>query len=281
MKARYRGPSAPAILPASTTLSSTAASTLRSRDWTLTGHSSINTSHLDKTVLNSTRTWPLSSRSGGATATVASARFSDSPRGGGSDPSVSLKSGHMALTHLRTMLDDDACADDSWTCVPALLSRDDDRRRAKELLTKVDWQRTPRAGPSKSQPLYRDPSVPVKAGKAGGSFISLDNYKDDSRDWRKLSSTYVTEHFEGRCNIFQKSIQPRLYQRPPGRDATTIEQHEGLMTAIAVGTLQAINEGFFWAPSFQHPAAVRCNGVRTPLSRLFKFARSVKHGVSE
>eukprot|EP00450_Noctiluca_scintillans_P025125 CAMPEP_0194511174 /NCGR_PEP_ID=MMETSP0253-20130528/42766_1 /TAXON_ID=2966 /ORGANISM="Noctiluca scintillans" /LENGTH=470 /DNA_ID=CAMNT_0039354487 /DNA_START=35 /DNA_END=1444 /DNA_ORIENTATION=- len=129
--------------------------------------------------------------------------------------------------------------------------------------------------------LYRDPVLPVQVGELpGGSVISVQRYKDDTRDWRKLDTKSVEAHFQAIDKMFAELHEgfhgpsTRLYpvrERKP-HDA---RDHEGLMTAIAVGTLQAIIEGSYWAPSFHHADRVVCDDIRVPMSRIFRTDGSI------
>lgn len=129
-------------------------------------------------------------------------------------------------------------------------------------------------GPSAHAPqkalLYRDPSLPVYAGDApGGNTVSVRRYRGDSRDWRRLRPEEVAQAFTDLQAALQPPRTPRLYTTPFRRDADTWRRFEGLLTAVAVGTLQACSEGSYWAPSFEDIVSTLCGKIRVPMSRLF------------
>eukprot|EP00747_Dinoflagellata_sp_TGD_P181352 gnl/TRDRNA2_/TRDRNA2_35160_c0_seq1.p1 gnl/TRDRNA2_/TRDRNA2_35160_c0~~gnl/TRDRNA2_/TRDRNA2_35160_c0_seq1.p1 ORF type:complete len:390 (-),score=50.06 gnl/TRDRNA2_/TRDRNA2_35160_c0_seq1:20-1189(-) len=119
------------------------------------------------------------------------------------------------------------------------------------------------------QPLYREPVLPVHLGSApGGNIVSVKAYADDTRDWRKLSPEAIACHISSLEGIMQ-SPHPQLYPTAPCRELEHRQKHDGLMAAIAVGTLQACAEGSYWAPNFGGPNAKECRNIRTPMSHLF------------
>lgn len=126
-------------------------------------------------------------------------------------------------------------------------------------------------GPKKRSNLHKDPALPVRVGNTSqADMISVKEYKKDIRDWRKLSPNDVVVHFASlEEHLHVKG--PKAYVSAPVRYPYYNEAHEGLMAAVAVGTLQACQEGSFWAPCFEHPDAqeVNCNHIKMPTSRLY------------
>jgi len=163
-----------------------------------------------------------------------------------------LKHGHMAIAKVVDM---EPLAPSSARGLPPTKPRQPE-----------SWRCT---GSQRQAPLYRDPALPICLGELpNGTTVSVQRYRDDTRDWRKLSPTEVRQRFadmEAKAQI----PQYRLYPTGHRRDTEATRHFEGLMAAIAVGTLQAYNEGLYWAPSFQDRDAHQCKEVRSPMSRAF------------
>lgn len=113
--------------------------------------------------------------------------------------------------------------------------------------------------------LTAPPKLPVTVHRTAQTGICLQEYARDIRDWRKLSPDDVKLYLNAAVG------------KGGGVAGGNRNELEGLMTAVAVGTLQAVSEGFYWAPSFNHPKAqeVSCD-FGAPMSRLYaadyKFA---------
>lgn len=125
------------------------------------------------------------------------------------------------------------------------------------------WSRSARG-------LYREPTLPIRVGaRPGGNIISVDNFEGDTRDWRKLAPSDVILHVASLEGLFH-SPNPQLYPTAPSRDDTEVTRdHDGIMAAVAVGTLQACKEGSYWAPSTEAADNAKYSGIRMPLSRRF------------
>eukprot|EP00927_Polykrikos_kofoidii_P059859 TRINITY_DN54980_c0_g1_i1.p1 TRINITY_DN54980_c0_g1~~TRINITY_DN54980_c0_g1_i1.p1 ORF type:complete len:544 (-),score=80.19 TRINITY_DN54980_c0_g1_i1:107-1738(-) len=124
--------------------------------------------------------------------------------------------------------------------------------------------------------LYRPPVLPVVASNViSERTVCLEKYLDDTRDWRRLNSADVAAVFTDLSTQLLPPKTPRLYTTPFRRDPEAVPQYEGLLSAVAIGTLQACSEGSFWAPWHNAPEATEVKVIRTPMSRLFTKAPDV------
>lgn len=128
-------------------------------------------------------------------------------------------------------------------------------------------RKQPAALPEPCRRLYREPALPVVVGaQPGGSAVSLRGWPADTRDWRRLPAASVRKYFEELQVAVQvpiNRIYPQQLRRPPEES----QHFEGLMTAVAVGTLQACRERCYWVDSGGEAPASECRGLRSPLSR--------------
>jgi hypothetical protein len=116
--------------------------------------------------------------------------------------------------------------------------------------------------------LYRDPTLPVTLGAAPGrNVVSVQNYRDDTRDWRQLSPKEVASFFQDSVASAELPTSPRLYPTNLRRSVEHVGHLAGVTAAVAIGTMQACGEGSYWAPSALDPSAEVVRGIRTPLSR--------------
>lgn len=122
--------------------------------------------------------------------------------------------------------------------------------------------------------LYRSPALPVVLGeRPHGPAVSIAKYRDDTRDWRKLDPTEVQRAFLELSASLEPSPNPRMYATPFRRDSEAFQRFEGLMAAVAVGTLQACDERLYWAPSYDAPRSVEKTNIRMPMSKLCADSR--------
>lgn len=140
-------------------------------------------------------------------------------------------------------------------------------REARGLTPRL--QTTWRAGSERS-PLYRNPKLPAIAGETpGGHVVSVQKYKDDTRDWRKLHPYDVMDHFAE----LEKALRPvpLLETSSRGQKSSDLGSRpliEGLIAAVAVGILQACNEHMYWSPCFEDDRSIAHDDLRLPMSRL-------------
>lgn len=129
--------------------------------------------------------------------------------------------------------------------------------------------RTAAVPPRQSKRLHRMlPALPVHLGAdPAGSTVTLQRWQDDQRDWRRLPNPDIARAFAGLAPV-QPHVN-RLYPEHLRRSPEERKNLEGLVAAIAVGTLQACREREYWAPSADDPAAARVQVVRAPVSRAF------------
>lgn len=112
--------------------------------------------------------------------------------------------------------------------------------------------------------------LPVYAGVLpGGQMVSVQKYKDDTRDWRKLHPHDIMLHFAD----LEATIRVKVPVFDTTRGQTSDDlgsrpQIEGLIAAVAVGILQACNEHMYWSPCFEDVEAVMHDDLRLPMSRL-------------
>jgi len=115
--------------------------------------------------------------------------------------------------------------------------------------------------------LYRSPGLPVTAGaEPAGSVVSVQHWRADTRDWRRLSVGDVQRTFaelEAAVQIPRNRVYPQNLRRSP----EDVRHFEGLMAAVAVGTLQASSESCYWVESADGRPPVECRDVRAPMSR--------------
>lgn len=158
-----------------------------------------------------------------------------------------LKEGHMAV----------AKADD-WPAMPP----ERGARRA--------------AAPKRvSRRLCRAPQLPVILGAdPGACIISVHKHRADARDWRWLPPDEIVGYFED-LEASTRAASQRLYAGSVRRSPDDARQFEGLMAAVAVGTLQACTETSYWAPWPGDAAAVECRDVRSPISRAWTSTPSL------
>lgn len=123
--------------------------------------------------------------------------------------------------------------------------------------------------------LYRMPALPVYACVSpGGPAVSVQRYRDDTRDWRKISQKAVAEHFASleaamTENVLQKIPAGIRTKSEHGKHSDALRQLEGLLSAVGIGNLQACHEKAYWAPGFLDPqGSVSVTNVRSPISRL-------------
>eukprot|EP00441_Pelagodinium_beii_P041741 CAMPEP_0197627702 /NCGR_PEP_ID=MMETSP1338-20131121/6239_1 /TAXON_ID=43686 ORGANISM="Pelagodinium beii, Strain RCC1491" /NCGR_SAMPLE_ID=MMETSP1338 /ASSEMBLY_ACC=CAM_ASM_000754 /LENGTH=470 /DNA_ID=CAMNT_0043198495 /DNA_START=102 /DNA_END=1514 /DNA_ORIENTATION=+ len=127
-------------------------------------------------------------------------------------------------------------------------------------------------GSSRPIHLYRAPLLPATLGtEPAGNVVSVQRWREDTRDWRKLPSKAIASHLEELQASAAAPNTPRLYAthlRQPLEDAERrVRQMEGLVAAVAVGTLQACQAGY-QAPGFGE-GAKEVPIVRQPTSVTF------------
>lgn len=125
--------------------------------------------------------------------------------------------------------------------------------------------------------LYRNPVLPVlTSALPGGHCISIPKYRDDTRDWRKLPPDSIAKHLaELEAAITEHALHGvpagLRNEKLRGKHSDFLKQLEGLVAAVAVGTLQACHEMSYWAPSFGHSDGFeQISEMRMPMSRLYK-----------
>jgi len=100
----------------------------------------------------------------------------------------------------------------------------------------------------RSARLYRAPLLPVTLGvEPAANVVSVQRWQEDTRDWRKLTAQSITGHLEELRVRAAAPKTPRLYathlRQPPEDAERKVRQTEGLIAAVAVGTLQACQLG--------------------------------------
>ncbi|CAK9050627.1 unnamed protein product [Durusdinium trenchii] len=104
--------------------------------------------------------------------------------------------------------------------------------------------------------------------RSNSIIAEVSNWKEDIRDWRKLSCEATARQWKELQESPPPPKTPRLYSTHLRLPVAAIQRRqlcvEGLLNAIAVGNLQACEEGYFWAPGFA-PGAVE-HPLRAPLS---------------
>lgn len=116
------------------------------------------------------------------------------------------------------------------------------------------------------------PAVPPSASASSqndlrlqGIFAEVSKWRDEIRDWRKLSVEETAKDFQ-RGEPPPAPKTPRLYSTHLRRQShSVVRQREGLIQAVAVGTLQASQDGAYWSPSYEAPSRRQID-VRAPLS---------------
>ena len=101
--------------------------------------------------------------------------------------------------------------------------------------------------------------LPAQAGQLGAFYRRL-RFFEDGRDWRKLTRgprRFRNGHFERPQEILQHFRASKLppSRRPKGvvsglavaAGASEAARHQGLCAAVAVGILQAVEQGCYWA----------------------------------
>lgn len=129
--------------------------------------------------------------------------------------------------------------------------------------------------PPKHRGLYRAPMLPVVVGTApAGGVVSIQKWMDDTRDWRRLAAAEVARVFadlEAKSQIPTNRIYPVNLRRSPEER----KQFDGLMAAVAVGTLQACSEGVYSAQSPEVATGSESRSVRSPITRAMSSAPDI------
>lgn len=102
--------------------------------------------------------------------------------------------------------------------------------------------------PFRKNLLYRQARLPVLVGsEPSANVVSLAKYQEDTRDWRKLQPQEIRQQFTSLLgSVTRMDCRPaRLASAHEKADVS--HQCEGLMTAIALGTMQAQSHGSYWA----------------------------------
>jgi len=119
------------------------------------------------------------------------------------------------------------------------------------------------------------PRRPLAAGddvRLQGIFAEVEKWREEIRDWRKLCVKSTAEQIQELRRCEPPPRTPRLYSthlRRPPPSLLAQKKLEGLLHAVAVGTLQACQDAEFWAPSFQNPSRER-KRLRAPLSHVWQ-----------
>jgi len=145
-------------------------------------------------------------------------------------------------------------------------------------------RRTPLPAETANKP-QRKPILPVVSGHyPSAGVVSINRYNEDGRDWRQLMSSEIM------VGLMATSMPPlRSETKGWGRlnkDATwtgdgssasaksapAAQRRQGLLAAIATGVLQAVEQGAYWAPSFERPDSEFCT-VSRPMSRVIPASK--------
>jgi len=131
-------------------------------------------------------------------------------------------------------------------------------------------------GAQRRAPLYRSPLLPVYASSApGAQGVSIQRYRDDTRDWRKLPPEDIVRLLRDLESAITQNCLRGIpagirTEKTHGQHSDALQQLEGLVSAVVVGTLQACHESLYWAPSTSDARSiVQVDVVRSPMSRLF------------
>lgn len=108
---------------------------------------------------------------------------------------------------------------------------------------------------------------------------NVSKWRGEIRDWRKLNCEATAEEWQELQESAPAPKTPRLYSTHLRLDPEAIQRRqmrlEQLLNAVAVGNLQACEEGTYWTPSFT--ARTRSSQpVRCPLSSAFAPRRAAK-----
>lgn len=129
-------------------------------------------------------------------------------------------------------------------------------------------------GSQRRAPLYRNPLLPVYTSSLpGGHGLSVEKYRDDTRDWRKLLPEDIARHFSElevamTDNALRGPASGIRSDKHTGQHSDALQQLEGLISAVMVGTLQSCHEKSYWAPSYGDSQGIVVEDVRSPTSRL-------------